>query len=168
MKDDLYGILGVSKNADVKDIKKAYRKIAKDNHPDRNPGDARAEERFKKASAAFDVLGDEDKRKLYDEFGFDGLREGFNADQARQYKSWQTGGGGSPFGGGASPFGRGGASFEDIFGSMFGGGGGSPFGSAGGNPFGGGYGGGYGGPVKGQDIEASVQLDFMVPSYDGK
>jgi molecular chaperone DnaJ len=63
---DLYSVLGVDKKASPEDIKKAYRKLARRYHPDRNPGDARAEERFKEVSAAYDVLGDADKRKQYD------------------------------------------------------------------------------------------------------
>src|SRR5439155_15083555 len=63
---DYYGVLGVPKNASAADIKKAYRKLAQRYHPDANPGDDDAEERFKEISAAYDVLGDEEKRKAYD------------------------------------------------------------------------------------------------------
>ena len=72
---DLYKILGVDKKASQDDIKKAYRKLARQYHPDRNPGDASAEERFKEVQAAYDVLGDAEKRKQYDRgpmFGFGG------------------------------------------------------------------------------------------------
>ncbi|RVU43686.1 molecular chaperone DnaJ [Lujinxingia sediminis] len=145
MKDDLYGILGVSKKTDAATIKKAYRKLARENHPDVNPGDAAAEERFKRISAAFDVLSDPKKRKLYDEFGFEGLREGFDAKRARATRRR----------GGASAAGfEGGASFEDIFGSMFGGGAGPGFGGAG-------FGGGAVNPLKGRDNVMPVELDFM-------
>jgi molecular chaperone DnaJ len=64
---DYYGVLGVAKNASAAEIKKAYRKLAQQFHPDANPGNADAETRFKEISAAYDVLGDEDKRKRYDE-----------------------------------------------------------------------------------------------------
>src|SRR4029078_11151305 len=64
---DYYQILGVAKDAAPKDITKAYRKLARENHPDTHPGDTKAEERFKEVSAAYDVLGDEAKRKEYDE-----------------------------------------------------------------------------------------------------
>ena len=89
---DLYSVLGVSKTATDKEIKKAYHKLAQEYHPDRNPGDTRAEARFKEAAAAFDVLKDPKKRSLYDEFGPNGLREGFNPEAARQW----GGAGGSP------------------------------------------------------------------------
>jgi len=145
MKRDLYDILGVSKSADAAAIKKAYRKLARENHPDVNPGDAAAEERFKRISAAFDVLSDPKKRKLYDEFGYDGLREGFDAKRARAGR--RSAGAGY----------QGGASFEDIFGNMFAGGGGAGFGG----PDFGDFVGGYGMPVKGRDKSVSVTLDFM-------
>jgi DnaJ-class molecular chaperone len=120
--EDFYEILGVDRNADEKEIKKAYRKLARELHPDRNEGDKRAEERFKKVSAAYAVLSDEEKRKLYDEYGVDGLRDGFDPEAYQRYRQ-QAGqpGGGRPFGGdfgGFSGFG----SLEDIFESLFGGG----------------------------------------------
>ena len=128
---DPYAVLGVPKDADDKAIKAAYRKLAREHHPDLNPGDTVAEERFKEASAAFDVLSDGDKRKLYDEFGEDGIRQGFDPDQAREYRRWReradrtrgpSGFGG--FGGGASFGGAGGGwvfDLDDILGHGFGG-----------------------------------------------
>ena len=122
---DLYQILGVSRNATEGEIKKAYRRLAREYHPDRNPS-PQAEERFKEVSAAFAVLGDAQKKSAYDEFGADGLRDGFDADAARSYQQWagrfgQGMGGG--FGQGSGGFG-GFGDFEDILGSLFGGGGG--------------------------------------------
>ena len=93
MKRDYYEVLGVSKSSTETEIKKSYRKLAMKFHPDRNPDDPEAEAKFKEIAAAFDVLGDPDKKALYDEFGPDGLREGFNADAARQ---WGTGAGFGP------------------------------------------------------------------------
>ena len=161
---DLYSILGVSKSASDKEIKKAYHKLAQQYHPDRNPDNAQAEARFKEVAAAFDVLKDSKKRALYDEFGADGLREGFNPEAARQW-----GGGGSPFGGGFGGFG---GDFGDILDQILGGrrGGGSPFGG-GHSPFGGGhspFGGGYQAPSKGADIETQVSVPFQTAIEGGK
>ena len=95
---DLYDILGVPRTASHEEIKKAYRRLAKQHHPDVNPGNKQAEERFKEASAAFEVLSDAGKRKLYDEFGADSLRSGFDAARADQYRQWRRQGGGAPRG----------------------------------------------------------------------
>jgi DnaJ-class molecular chaperone len=76
--EDLYGILGVARDAAEGDIKKAYRKLARELHPDKNKGNKESEERFKKVSAAYAVLGNAEKRKLYDKYGIDGLRDGFD------------------------------------------------------------------------------------------
>jgi len=73
---DLYAVLGVARDASPEEIKKAYRKLARKHHPDVNPNDPAAEERFKEISAANDVLSDADKRARYDEFGMAGLQEG--------------------------------------------------------------------------------------------
>jgi len=117
MGKDFYEVLGVSKNASKEDIKKAYRKLARKWHPDINPGNKEAEQKFKEISRAYECLGNEEKRKLYDEFGEDGLKSGFDAERARQYQQWssfqqerQTHAG--------QEFGQY-HSYEDIFGDLF-------------------------------------------------
>ncbi len=116
---DFYKILGVSKEASDADIKKAYRKLARANHPDSNPGDKAAEDRFKAIAEAYDVVGDPEKRKQYDDLRTYG--GGFGP-----FTGGTPGGGGEPFDindlfGGAGQGGGGG--FGDLFGGMFGGGG---------------------------------------------
>lgn len=98
-KRDYYEVLGVQRDASKDDIKRAYRKVAVANHPDRNPGDKAAEERFKEATEAYEVLADESKRKAYDQFGFAGV-EGMSG------------------GGGAQDFSTAFRDFEDIFGDL--------------------------------------------------
>lgn len=157
MAQDLYGLLGVPKTADADTIKKAYRRLAKDLHPDKNPGNAQAEAKFKAVNRAFDTLGDPQKRKLYDEFGEEGLREGFDPEKARAYAQWQSRGGrggvgGNPFGG-QNPFAGGAVNLEDIFG-------------AGGHDF---FGGARRrGPAKGQDYEQEVTIDFTLAVRGGQ
>ncbi|HMC36023.1 MAG TPA: DnaJ domain-containing protein, partial [Myxococcales bacterium] len=107
---DPYSALGVSKTASAEEIKKAYRKLAKKLHPDMNPGDKKAEERFKEVSAAFEILGDPKKRSLYDEFGEISTRPGFDEQKAREFQRQARAGG---FGGGDF---RG---FEDFAGGGF-------------------------------------------------
>lgn len=89
MADDLYQILGVARDATPDAIRKTYRKLARKHHPDVNPGDQKAEDTFKKVSAAYEVLSDAKKRAAYDEFGEASLQGGFDADKAREYARWQ-------------------------------------------------------------------------------
>ena len=83
---DYYNILGVGRNASRDEVRKAYRKLARKFHPDINPGNKEAEEKFKDISVAYEVLSDAKKRKLYDEFGEVGLASGFDAEKARSYQ----------------------------------------------------------------------------------
>jgi curved DNA-binding protein len=156
MADDLYAVLGVSKTADAESIKKAYRKLATQLHPDKNPGNPKAEDRFKKVNHAYDVLGDDKKRKLYDEFGEEGLREGFDPDRVRAYRQWsaQQGRGG----GFSTTYGAGGQTvdLEDLFGGNVGGAAGigdlfGDFVQRGRRPR---------GPQKGPDLESEITIDF--------
>src|SRR6516162_7094834 len=130
---DYYKILGVGKNASDAEIKKAYRKLARQYHPDRNPGDKAAEERFKEISQAYDVLSDSDKRKSYDRGG-------------------AFGGFGGPGGFDSTSFGGG---FSDILSNLFGG-------AAGGAAAGGRAGRRGAGtqPARGRDLETEVSLSF--------
>ncbi len=111
-KRDYYEVLGVAKSATSDEIKKAYRKLAMQHHPDKNPGNKEAENKFKEASEAYAVLTDDSKRKRYDQFGHAGI-DGMG----------QGGHGGNPFEGAGFDFG-GFGDFGDIFGDIFGGGGG--------------------------------------------
>lgn len=135
-KRDYYEVLGVQKNASADEIKKAYRKTAKQYHPDLNPGDKTAEEKFKECNEAYEVLSDPDKKARYDQFGFAGVDPSYGAGQ------------GGGFGGG---FGfDGDIDLGDIFSSFFGGGG---------------FGGGFGGrnpnaPQRGRDIQIPLTLTF--------
>jgi molecular chaperone DnaJ len=134
---DYYNVLGVAKNASAAEIKKAYRKLAQQHHPDANPGNTQAEDRFKEISAAYDVLGDEEKRKQY--------------DQVRDMAASGFGSGGSPGGGGGFGGGfPGGVRFEDLgdLGDLFGG------------LFGGGRRGGGARPARGADLETTVTVSF--------
>lgn len=146
---DLYEVLGVPKDADQASIRKSFKKLAREFHPDLNK-DPKAADRFKEVSAAYEVLGDEGKRSLYDEFGEVSLKPGFDADQARRYKSQFRGGPSGP--GGFGGFG-GGVDIEEILGSFFGGGG--PRGPSGG------FGGGRAGPAAGADIESNLRISLL-------
>ena len=134
---DFYKILGVAKDVSEAELKKVYRKLARQFHPDSNPGDAKAEARFKEISEAYSVLSDPEQRREYDQVRAMGGGARF------------TGGAGGGFGGGF-PGGAGGTGFEDVFSNLFGGG-------RGGNPFGGG---GFG-PQPGSDLSMSTALNFI-------
>lgn len=137
-KRDYYEVLGVDKNAGDDEIKKAYRKLAKQYHPDLNPGDATAEAKFKEVGEAYEVLSDKQKRARYDQFGHAGVDPSYNGGQSgyQRYSQYETG----DFG-----------DFGDIFGDIF-----SGFGFGGAtrtrNP---------NGPIRGNDTRIHIQLTFM-------
>jgi molecular chaperone DnaJ len=137
---DYYKVLGVSETATAKEITRAYRQLARELHPDANPGDVAAEERFKEISAAYDVVGDEAKRKEYDEVRRLGPMGGMGFGG--------PGGGGPGPGGGGAPFGFEGGDLGDLLGGLFG---------RRGRPGGGSRG---PGPQRGADLEAELHLPF--------
>ncbi|HEY2405725.1 MAG TPA: J domain-containing protein [Polyangiaceae bacterium] len=145
MAADFYKELGVARDASEDAIKKAYRKLAAQLHPDKNPGDKKIETRFKTVNRAYQALSNPDQRRLYDEFGEDGLREGFNAQAARAYQR------------AASGRGRGSRNVEDLFSrpDMREGGIGDLFGDL----FGG-RGGRAAANMKGSDVASEVVVDF--------
>ena len=156
MAQDPYTELGVSRSASADEVRRSFRKLAKEFHPDRNPGNAKSEERFKRVTAAFDILGDVEKRKKFD-------RGEIDADGHEVMRGYSGGGFG---GGGASHNGFGGAQFEgvdlnDILGEVFGQrGGGRP----------GGFGGqGFGGQERrGSDVRARLEIDLEDAVQGGK
>jgi molecular chaperone DnaJ len=142
-KKDFYQVLGVSRTSSEDEIKKAYRKLAMQFHPDKNPGNKKAEDKFKEASEAYEVLSDPQKKQNYDQFG--------SAD-------------GNPFAQGGNPFGQGGPrysrtssagpeSFSDIFGDLFGGAGAQGFGQ-------GGFSGRARAPQKGADLRYTLSISL--------
>jgi len=145
---DFYAVLGVTKDVTEADLKKTYRKLARQHHPDSNAGDAKAEARFKEISEAYAVLGDPEQRAEYDQMRAMGSGARFTSGSAA---------GGQGFEDIFRGFGRGAranqSDFDDILGGLFGGG--SRFGTPSG-----GFG-GYGGPTKGGDITANTTLDFL-------
>jgi curved DNA-binding protein len=143
---DFYKILGVSREASPQELKKAYRQLAKELHPDRNPDDKEAEERFKDVSAAYSVVSDAEKRKLYDEFGEMGLRDGFDPEAYQAATRGAGGFGGFDFGDIFGGGGRGGHvefNLEDLFGGR--------------GPSRGAY---VRAPQRGADIHSEVAIDF--------
>ena len=134
MKRDYYDVLGIGKQADEKEIKRAYRKLAKKYHPDTNPGDKAAEQKFKEVTEAYNVLSDKEKKKLYDQFGFAAFDEAGNA-RADAGSGFYGGAGGQGFGGqggfrsgsfhtgdgsGYQEFHFEGGNMDDMFGDIFG------------------------------------------------
>ncbi len=89
MEQDLYKVLGINRGASQEEIKKAYRKLARKYHPDVNPGNPEAEKKFKEISMAYEVLGNEEKRRLYDELGEEAIKLGFDPEKVREYKKWK-------------------------------------------------------------------------------
>jgi DnaJ-class molecular chaperone len=157
-REDLYQALGVARDASDEVIKKAYRKLARKLHPDVNPGDKAAEERFKVVSEAYSVLSDADKRKAYDEFGEVSLEAGFDAEGARRAREQF----GARFGaahGGAEGFEE---SFnfgdlEDLLGDVYARRGWAREGAAGGRR-----------PRRGVDVEAALELDLAESARGGE
>lgn len=145
-KRDYYEVLGVEKSADQEAIKKAYRKLAVKYHPDRNPGDKEAEEKFREATEAYEILSDEQKRPIYDQYGFAGL-DGMGGGGAggAQYSH--------AFHDFSDLFGGAGGGFSDIFDSIFGGG------------FGGGSSRGRSGPASGASLRYDLHIQFKDAVY---
>lgn len=144
---DYYQTLGVSRSASADEIKKAYRKLARENHPDMKPDDPAAAERFKQIQEAYSILGEEDKRKQYDQFGttFPGGGPGAGPGPGGGFRyTWQTGGGEVPFDIN-DILGGGGGGFEELFGRR-----GSPR-----------------GPRKGADLQADVRVPFLTAARGG-
>ena len=146
-KRDYYEVLGLKKGASENEIKKAFRKMAMKYHPDRNPGDKTAEEKFKEVNEAYSILSDPDKKSKYDRFGFAGVdpNQGFGG-------AGGFGGFGGFGGAGGNPF----AGFEDIF-----------------NMFGGGFGGGSSSrranqPRKGRDLQKAISITFEEAAFGCK
>jgi len=147
---DYYEVLGVSKTASADEIKKAYRKLAIQYHPDKNPGNKEAEEKFKEATEAYEILIDDKKRGVYDQYGFDGVKNmggGFDPSAFQGFEDIFGGGGGLS------------DLFESLFGGGFGGFGG--FGSSGRSSRGGGH-------ARGANLRYDLQIEFTDAVYGKK
>lgn len=152
MAGDPYKELGVARGASQDEIKKAFRKLAKELHPDKNPGNKDTDDRFKRVTAAFDIVGDKDKRAKFDR----GEIDADGREQFRGFGGGATGGGRGPGGFGQNPFGQGGQrggfeniDLDEIFGGMF---------SGGARPGAGRAGGGF--APKGQDLRATLEISL--------
>lgn len=144
MADDLYSVLGVARGASTEDIVKAYRKLAKKLHPDLNPGDKAAEEKFKQVTAAYDILGDADKRGRYDRGEIDA--SGQERPRQRYYREYAGGEDGARYRSTAGYEDLGG--FSDLFGDLFGRGAGA-------------RGGGQRFAMRGTDAQYRLEIDFL-------
>ena len=162
-KRDLYAVLGIPRDADEDALRKAYRKLARRHHPDVNPDDAEAEDRFKQVSEAYSVLSDPEKRRNYDEFGEISREGGFDADRARAAReAFGARFGSEPFGAGGFGAARGFAgpdgeafefgSLEDLLGDLFARRGRDPRAT----------------PRRGADLEAELTLDFLDAARGGE
>lgn len=147
---DYYQVLGVSRTASAEEIKKAYRKLARENHPDMKPNDAAAAERFKQVQEAYSIVGDEKKRQQFDQFGTTfpgggpGGPQGPGGGGPFRY-SWHTGGGEAPFDINDLFGGAGGGGFEELFGRR----------------------GGPRAPRRGEDLQAHVRIPFTTAALGG-
>lgn len=165
-KKDYYDVLGIKRGADEKEIKRAYRKLAKKYHPDMNPGDKQAEQKFKEITEAYNILGDSEKKKLYDKYGFAAFEEGFGADQ-KASGGWGNFNGG--FGNGRTyqefhftdeNMGDMGDIFGDFFGDIFRGRGGNGFHSRTGRGFN-----SADFQQKGADAHAEMEISFEEAAF---
>jgi DnaJ-class molecular chaperone len=146
MAADHYQTLGIARDATADAIKRAWRKLAREHHPDLHPDDAAAPERLKAINRAYEVLGDPEKRKMYDEFGEQAEQLGFDPERVQQARAWKSQGGPGGFGG----FGQG-VNVEDLLGQLFGQGGRRAR-----------------GPQPGQDLHARLRLDFRTAVLGGE
>src|SRR6476660_7180968 len=146
MADDIYSVLGVARIAKAEDITKAYRKLAKKLHPDLNPGDKAAEDKFKQVTAAYDILGDAEKRRRYDAGEIDA--SGQEKPQQRYYREYAGGEDGKRYSSSAGYEDIG--AFSDLFGDLFGERGGMR-GGGGGRRF----------AMRGQDAQYRLDVDFL-------
>ena len=143
-KRDYYEVLGVEKSASLDDIKKAYRKLAIKYHPDRNPGDKEAEEKFREATEAYEILSDDQKRPLYDQYGFAGIDNSGGAQYSRAFHDF------------SDLFGGMGGGFSDIFENLFGGG------------FGGRQSQNHSGPSQGASLRYDLSISFKEAVFGTK